>query len=168
MLRYVNLWVKSCFWPWSKNLTVFKKYWTYSKKFEGGKNNFWSNRWNRHTWLGHQAGQLSEKNDSLTVQYDDVHEQGQKFFQSVCLLIMASNLRLVDKKRLQFFKIVHLKQMSANCPTIFLELVLTMLCISMTWAPVLLLLRLPLKGGVNLIATMALLELKSSVRQSSM
>ena len=79
-----------------------------------------------------QAGQLSEKNDSLTVQYDDVHEQGQKFFQSVCLLIMASNLRLADKKRLQFFKIVHLKQMSANCPTIFLELVLTMLCISMT------------------------------------
>ena len=57
--------------------------------------------------------------------------------------------------------------MSRNCPTIllhFLELVhTTMLCISMTWAPVLLLLRLPLKGGVNLIATMALLELKSSV-----
>ena len=39
--------VKSCFWPWSKNLTVFKKYWTCSKKFERGNNIFWTSRWNR-------------------------------------------------------------------------------------------------------------------------
>ena len=39
--------VKSCFWPWSKNLTVFKTYWTCSKKFERGKNNFWTSRCNK-------------------------------------------------------------------------------------------------------------------------
>ena len=32
--------VKSCFWLWSKNLTVFKKYWTCSKKFERSKDIF--------------------------------------------------------------------------------------------------------------------------------
>ena len=38
MLRYSK--VKYHFWPWSKNLNVLKRYWTWSKKFKHDQNIF--------------------------------------------------------------------------------------------------------------------------------